>query len=143
MKFGIFFGRANPCAADRHVRMLWRRCRRYPAFSSLAVALLLAFVVGLGGVTSQWIRAERQHQIAIGQRDMATENLYHSLVGQAAALRLARTSGYREPVLGLLQRALELDTPAKNTDELRQEAVACLGDFVGFSLLSGTVLRAR
>ena len=109
----------------------WRRCRRYPAVSSLAVALLLAFVVGLGGVTSQWIRAERQHQIAIAQRNMATENLYHSLVGQAAALRLARTSGYREPVLGLLQRALELDTPAKNTDELRQEAVACLGDFVG------------
>jgi WD40 repeat protein len=104
----------------------------------------LALVVGLTGVTSQWIRAERyaagqseERKNAEQQRDIANENLYGSLVREARALRLARESGYRPQVWDRLKQALALDTPAKNIEELRQEAVACMGDFVG---LEPTVL---
>jgi WD40 repeat protein/tetratricopeptide (TPR) repeat protein len=39
--------------------------------------------------------------------------------------------GYRTRVFNLLQQALKLDTADKDIDRLRDEAVACLGDFVG------------
>ena len=58
-------------------------------------------------------------------------NLYHARVEEAAALRRARGMGYRAQVFNRLQQALQLDTPDKDSDRLRQEAVACLGDFVG------------
>ena len=58
-------------------------------------------------------------------------NLYHARVEEAAALRRARGMGYRAQVFNRLQQALQLDTPDKDIDRLRQEAVACLGDFVG------------
>src|SRR5262249_36979026 len=48
-----------------------------------------------------------------------------------AALRRARGMGYRAQVFNQLQQALQLDTPDQDIDTLRQEAVACLGDFVG------------
>ena len=53
------------------------------------------------------------------------------VVEEAAALRRARGMGYRTQVFNLLQQALQLDTPDKDIDRLRDEAVACLGDFVG------------
>ncbi len=56
-------------------------------------------------------------------------NLYHARVEEAAALRRARGMGYRAQAFKLLQQALELDTPDKDVDRLRDEAVACMGDF--------------
>src|SRR5262249_32760168 len=47
------------------------------------------------------------------------------------ALRRARAMGYRAQVFNRLQQALQLVTPDKDSARLRQEAVACLGDFVG------------
>src|SRR5262245_17992568 len=40
--------------------------------------------------------------------------------------------GYREDVFDLLRKAVNLDTPAKELPALRLEAVASMGDFVGF-----------
>ena len=56
-------------------------------------------------------------------------NLYRSLVGEVRALEQARSSGYQKEAWKLLRQALELDPRRKA--ELRQEAVACLGDFAG------------
>ena len=61
----------------------WRWCRRYPAVSSLGVGLLVALLAGFAGVTSQWVRADREQQIAGQQRDAANQHLYEALVGQA------------------------------------------------------------
>jgi WD40 repeat protein/serine/threonine protein kinase len=61
----------------------------------------------------------------------AVTNLYHARVGQARALRQARGTGYRSQALDLLKQAMALPTPEKNLTELRNEAVACMGDFVG------------
>ncbi len=75
--------------------------------------------------------AQEQFDLAQGERRQAVTNLYHALVEEAAALRRARGAGYRTQVFNRLHQALQLDTPDKDSDRLRDEAVACLGDFVG------------
>lgn len=64
-------------------------------------------------------------------RATAEQRLYDSLVGEARATRMARRAGYRDEVFSLLKQANALEVPSKNPDELRREAGACLGDFVG------------
>jgi WD40 repeat protein len=54
-------------------------------------------------------------------------------LAQAHATRLTRQVGYRDRVFDLLQRAKALDIPGKNLTDLRCEAAACLGDFVGLA----------
>ncbi len=46
--------------------------------------------------------------------------------------RAERAQGYREAVRELIDRARRLDTPAVDINELRQEMVLAMGDFVGF-----------
>jgi WD40 repeat protein len=101
-----------------------RWCRRNPALAGvtgLAAALLIAVaaVSSIGYIrTSAALAREETH-------------LYHSLVGEARALRMARQDGYRRQVWDRLGRALRLPTRDRDFGELRHEAVACLGDFVG------------
>jgi WD40 repeat protein/serine/threonine protein kinase/tetratricopeptide (TPR) repeat protein len=75
--------------------------------------------------------ARQAQEVAQTERQQAVTNLYHARVEEAAAVRRARGMGYRAKVFNRLQQALQLDTPEKDRDRLRQEAVACLGDFVG------------
>jgi serine/threonine protein kinase/WD40 repeat protein/tetratricopeptide (TPR) repeat protein len=75
--------------------------------------------------------ARKTQEVAQLERQQAATNLYHARVEEAAMLRRARGMGYRADVFKRLQQALELDTPEKDIDRLRDEAVACLGDFVG------------
>jgi serine/threonine protein kinase/WD40 repeat protein len=74
------------------------------------------------------LQAEKAAQL---ERQQAVTNLYHARVSEAAAIRRAREMGYRTKVFNLLQEALDLDTPDKDPAKLRDEAVVCLGDFVG------------
>src|SRR5262249_42599285 len=73
----------------------------------------------------------------------ANRNLYLSLVGEARALRLARVNGYREQAWSRLRRALRIETPVRDIDVVRHEAVACLGDFAGFAPRAFPRLPAR
>src|SRR5262245_42214683 len=93
-----------------------------------AVPALLLGLVLLGQANTQ---IQEQRSQAEQQRQRAVINLYQSLVGEARALRQARGEGYRGKAWKLLHRALELDTPEKDLGQLRQEAVACMGDYVG------------
>jgi WD40 repeat protein len=61
----------------------------------------------------------------------AVTALYHSLVREAQAIRRARGDGYRTKVWKLLEEAQRLETTEKDRNQLRREAVACTGDFVG------------
>jgi WD40 repeat protein len=88
--------------------------------------------------TGQRIAAEAAKQEALAQADeaqrqraQANAHLYRSLVGEARAIREARGSGYRVEAWKRLEQALRLETPEKDAAELRREAGACLGDFVG------------
>jgi len=104
----------------------WRWCRRNPIIATLAMAAAAVFLLGFLGVTWQGQRASKA-------RDLAQGRLYESLVREARAIRTARRVGYRDEVFTLLQQAHALDVPQKDFTELRREAVACLGDFVGLT----------
>ncbi len=82
-------------------------------------------------LAAEHARATHAQKVAQAERQQAVTNLYHARVEEAGALRRARSMGYRGQVFNLLREALQLDTPDKDSDRLRQEAVNCLGDFVG------------
>jgi eukaryotic-like serine/threonine-protein kinase len=103
-----------------------------------AAVVVLALLAGSALATWQAIvatlaetKARQAGDVARAERQQAVTNLYHARVEEAAALRRARGPAYRTQVFNLLQEALRLDTPDKDRDRLRDEAVACLGDFVG------------
>jgi WD40 repeat protein len=103
-----------------------------------ATVVVLALVTGTALATWQAIvatlaerKARQAQDVAQAQRRVAVTNLYHALLEEASALRRARGMGYRARVFDRLQQALQLDTPEQESDRLRQEAAACLGDFVG------------
>jgi serine/threonine protein kinase/WD40 repeat protein len=75
--------------------------------------------------------AQAERDRAKQAEQQAQANLYNSLVREARATRIARRVGYRNDVFKALQQARDLDVPQKNLVELRTEAIACLGDFVG------------
>jgi WD40 repeat protein/serine/threonine protein kinase len=124
---------------------LWRWCRRNPLPASLLAAVLLVFLTGFAGVVWQWRLAatarddaKKREGEAVAARNEtrraeegAITHLYHALTEQARAVRESRATGYRAEAWNLLQRALELETPDRDVMALRQEAAACLGDFVG------------
>jgi len=106
----------------------------------LATAGAFVLLLAVAALASTWqairatlaeTKARQAQETAQGERQQAVTNLYHARVEEAAALRRARGMGYRAQVFNLLQQALQLDTPDKDIDRLRDEAVACLGDFVG------------
>lgn len=122
-------------------RAVERRKRRRLVFGAAALLALVA-IGGLTAVLAVQSRANAdladknaalavEHAKVEAERQQAVTNLYHARVEEAGALRRARAMGYRPQVFTLLQEALQLDTPEKNSDRLRQEAVNCLGDFVG------------
>ena len=118
----------------------WRWCKRNPLVAGLtmAVFLLLAAVAATASVgyaqTRLALRREAaEHVESDRERRRAETNLYHSLVREAQAIRRLRSAGYRQEVWDRLKQALDLATPDKDLAQLRQEAVACLGDFVGLA----------
>jgi WD40 repeat protein/serine/threonine protein kinase/Flp pilus assembly protein TadD len=119
---------ACPPSAGYRLRKFAQRHRTALATAGAFVLLLAAATLAS---TFQAIRATLAETKAQEERQQAVTNLYHARVEEAAALRRARGMGYREQVFNRLQRALGLDTPDKDRDRLRDEAVACLGDFVG------------
>jgi serine/threonine protein kinase/WD40 repeat protein len=116
-------------------RSRWERglrfAKRHPALVAATGITLVAAVSLLGG--GLWYNTRLRHALSTAEnrRKDSERNLYHALVGQARALRLARANGYRAEVWDLLKKAKELEAPDKSVDSLRHEAVACLGDFVG------------
>jgi WD40 repeat protein len=97
--------------------------------AAVAGSLLLGAAVSVAFA----LAAREKAADAEGNRQVAVTNLYHSLVREARALRLARETGYRARAWERLEQARRLETPDRNLDELRGEAVACMGDFVGLA----------
>jgi serine/threonine protein kinase/WD40 repeat protein len=115
----------------------------YTATMAVAAALLL------GSIVSAWqaLRATQAKREALAaqaqalqaqageakQKAAAEQDLYDSLLREARATRLVRGLGYRDHVFGLLGHAGALAVPRRNLADLRDEAVACLGDFVALT----------
>jgi WD40 repeat protein/serine/threonine protein kinase len=121
---------------------LCRSARRHQAMVAGATALLLTAIIALSlglmllgqaktEIQGQRDEAEKNLAEAQRQREQADSHLYRSLIGEARAIRQARGSGFRTEAWKRLEQALQLETPEKDLTELRQEAAASLGDFVG------------
>jgi WD40 repeat protein/serine/threonine protein kinase len=105
------------------------RKHRLGLLTALGFVLLLvavSVVATAGYLTTSAALAEAQQE-----RRRADGALYQSLVREVQTLRQARSTGFRAQAWPLLEQARRLETPERNLEQLRQEAVACLGDFVG------------
>jgi WD40 repeat protein/tRNA A-37 threonylcarbamoyl transferase component Bud32 len=65
------------------VERAWRLCKRNPVASTLMASLLMSLVAGLVGVTSQWIRAERNAARARAALDKVRYDSYVGAIGSA------------------------------------------------------------
>ena len=110
---------------------VYRWCRRNRLVTGLMFVTVLLLVAVTGSALWGYIQTSEALGEAQGERARAVSHLYHSLVREARTLRLARVNGYRSQAWALLQQAGQLDTSDRDVEELRQEAAACLGDFVG------------
>jgi WD40 repeat protein len=120
----------RPISARRlgAIGRLARWCQRNPALATtIAVALLALAITGAVSYT----RVVRERDRYLAERETAVANLYHSLVREAHSIRLTRRTGYRAVAWDRIRQAMQLETPVRDVESLRQEAVACLGDFVG------------
>jgi serine/threonine protein kinase/WD40 repeat protein len=132
-----------PSVLYRTGKALRRHRLAFSVAGVIGVVCLLAAAISSWQALRAW-RAE-QHQADLRQqaenaqnneatqRGLAEQRLYDSLVGEAHATRLARRVGYRSVAFKLLQQAQALDVPRKDLTQLRREAAACLGDFMGMS----------
>jgi serine/threonine protein kinase/WD40 repeat protein len=135
---------ARPASAAYRFQKAFRRNRiAFVAAGAVAATLLFGIVISVWqAARAREAEAEQSHlrvaaqdaQISEARQKTAAEQaLYNSLVAQALPLRLVRRIGYRGEVFNLLQQARDLQVPGKNLADLRREAVACLGDFVGLT----------
>jgi WD40 repeat protein/serine/threonine protein kinase len=127
----------KPIKAKKPTFVDWTRkwARRHQGVVATGIAGLIVAVailaVSMVLILSAYRTEAGEHQNALNEGQRAVTALYHSYVREAEAVRLARSDGYRPKAWQLLQDARRLDTPDKDLNELRQEALACLGDFVG------------
>ena len=110
---------------------LWRWCNRYPTIAALSAAVLVTLIFGSVISTYFAVRASRNARSADFQAQAVTRALYKSYLQQVQALQAERAQGYREKVRQLIDGARQLSTPDVNLDDLRQEMVSVMGDFVG------------
>ncbi|MCI0455490.1 MAG: serine/threonine protein kinase [Gemmataceae bacterium] len=83
----------------------WRWCKRNPAVASLSAAIGLVLVLGLAGMTSQWLRAEEHAERAQGHADRADRERLR-LLHINYALRMSQAKQAWDD--GGVARALEL-----------------------------------
>src|SRR5262249_46024102 len=127
----------KPIRAKKPTLLDWTRkwVRRHQAVVATGIAGLVVAVTILLVSTLLLLSAYQseatEKRNAVQERQSAVTALYRSLVREAEAIRRARVDGYRSEVWQRLQEAQKLDTPERDLSRLRQEAVACMGDFVG------------
>jgi serine/threonine protein kinase/WD40 repeat protein len=128
------FLEGKPIAARPVTRRerFWRWCKRYPTIAALSAAVLVTLLTGSVVSTYFAVRANQNAHDADIQAQAVTSALYGSYKEQVQALRAERAQGYREKVRRLVNSARQLNTPDVNMDDLRQEMVSVMGDFVGF-----------
>jgi hypothetical protein len=135
---------ARPASAAYRFQKAFRRNKiAFVAAGAVAATLMFGIVISVWQAARAWKAEAEQSNLRIAaqnaqksearQKTAAEQALYNSLVAQALPLRLVRRIGYRGEVFNLLQEARDLQVPGRNLADLRREAVACLGDFVGLT----------
>ncbi len=80
--------RNEPITARRvsDLERLWLWCRRQPVRAGLIAALLVVALLGVGGILSQWNRAERERRSALAAKSRAEQNEYAASIALAQNL---------------------------------------------------------
>ena len=133
------------------VYILQKFIRRNKTLFVSAATIAATLIVAVIFSSYQAWSVSKARNIAEQERNRSQSNLYDSLVREARATRIARRVGYRDEVFSAIQQARDLDVPQNDLLDLRNEAIACLGDFVGLSPKlvsetsdgSPTITRAR
>jgi WD40 repeat protein/serine/threonine protein kinase len=106
--------------------------KRHKVGLAAAAAVQLALLGWIGlAVWSNWRISqaledkETERSRAVAAQEQAVAETYRSLVNQTQALRLGRPPGWRDTALANLHRLLKLETPQRDTTELRGEAIVC------------------
>jgi serine/threonine protein kinase len=127
----------KPIRAKKPTLLDWTRkwARRH---SGIVATGIVGLIVAMGILTVCTLMLLSAYQTeanlrlqADEERQSAVDTLYDSLVGEATTIRRARADGYRVQAWERLKSALQLETSHKEVNKLRQQAVACMGDFVG------------
>jgi eukaryotic-like serine/threonine-protein kinase len=121
----------------------WRWCRRNPVVASLSASAVLLLLLVAAVATAGYARTAAALGRESAARKEATAALYHSFLSEASTLRTARAEGYRAVAFDRLRRAAALATPDRDLGQIRREAIACLGDFVGLEPLRIQGLERR
>jgi tetratricopeptide (TPR) repeat protein/tRNA A-37 threonylcarbamoyl transferase component Bud32 len=121
------FGAGEPVRA-RPVGVMergWRWCRREPALTALAAALMAASVVGCLGVATQWLRAEGHLGVVLHQRALLEADVRREV---AARLALEKAHAREQEARRRAQQRFQLGMKAVDgysalarEDELRTD----------------------
>jgi len=130
-----------PSVVYKAQKFIKRNKALFASSAAIAVVLVVAVIVS---TQQAWVArrarkaessaratAETERDRAQGAERQAQENLYDSLIREARATRIARGTGYRDDVFRALKQARDLDVAQEDLVDLRGEAIACMGDFVG------------
>jgi WD40 repeat protein len=125
----------KPILAKRPTLLDWTRkwARRHQGVVATGIGGL---IVAVGILTIGTLIILSAYRSEAREKQSAVTELYRSYVREAQTIRQARNEGFRLQAWKRLQEALKLDTPAKDMRQLRDEAVACMGDFVGLEPLT-------
>jgi WD40 repeat protein/tRNA A-37 threonylcarbamoyl transferase component Bud32 len=121
--------RARPISK---VARTWRWCTRNRVVALLLSVVFLILLTGMAVSGYFAYQANRNARRADTQAQAVLTALYESTLREIQMTRAARIEGYREVVFRLAERARKLDSPSVDTEELRREVVAAMGDFVGY-----------
>ena len=120
----------------------WSR-RHRPLVTGLLVSLVLS-LVGLTVVAALygWNQRKIANDRAVLFREEAA-HLHRKLLGESEALRNSRAPDYRRQVWANLRQVMAQDLPDRNLDEVRQQAIACLGDPFGLGRVPSENITRR
>jgi WD40 repeat protein len=128
----------------------WRWARRNPVIAALGAVLTAVLVIVAVGSSLAAIRfadlarqkgdaaiAERSARLEADQartaaersREAALAETYRAMLSEVKALRAGHQPGWRDDALSNLARLATMPTPRRDLVELRDEAVASLGEF--------------
>ena len=114
----------------------WSRRHRTLVMSTVAVAATLLVAAVAGGLLWRHLESRRAGEHRAFDR-------YQQLVRHARQLRENRAIGFRRDVWACLREAAQVDSPARDIDELRHEAAACLADLTAVPPITIAQLPSR
>jgi serine/threonine protein kinase/WD40 repeat protein len=136
----------SPSATYRLAKFCKRNRRFIATAALLAVALIILSTGAMIYAFQQRRLAQERAGLALEKEQLQREtaaDLYRALLGRAAAVRAARTPGYRKEVWDYLHEAASLNVPDKDVQDIQSQVLDTLADPLGLESLTDVKLETR